>query len=81
MISQLARNSRFGTVEVGVVCGELGRALARGPFFSTIAMAAAALLTTGDAASRSEYLPEIAVGTTATLEDFALRRCESPVAA
>ncbi len=54
--------SGFSYVELLVVFEELGRSLACVPYFSTIALAANALLTTNDDAAKKEYLPKIASG-------------------
>ena len=60
--------SGAGLVELGVVFGELGRALTPGPFFSTVALAVPALLSSGDAQAQRAWLPSIAEGDiTATL--------------
>ena len=52
----------FGWVELGLVLEEMGRALLCGPFFSTVVLAATALLESGDEAARKRYLPGIADG-------------------
>lgn len=58
----------FGYPELGVVFEEMGRALFCSPYFATIALAAEALLRSGDEAAAKELLPGIAAGhTTATL--------------
>jgi len=54
----------FGYVELAVVFEEMGRALFCGPYFSTVALAANALLTVDDEAARKELLPGIARGET-----------------
>ena len=54
----------FGYVELVVVLEEMGRALYPGPYFSTVALAANALLHSGDERAKSEYLPGIAAGET-----------------
>lgn len=60
--------SGAGLVELGVVLGELGRAVVPGPFFSTVVLAVPALLRSGDAEARRAWLPAIVEGdTTATL--------------
>ena len=43
---------------------EMGRALLPAPYFSTVALAANALLASGDTAAQAEYLPGIASGET-----------------
>ncbi|MEE1762839.1 MULTISPECIES: acyl-CoA dehydrogenase family protein [unclassified Streptomyces] len=58
----------FGPVELGVVMEEMGRALLCAPFFSTVVLAAQALLASGDSEACARHLPGIATGrTTATL--------------
>ena len=52
------------TVELAVVFEELGRALLCAPFFSSVALAATALLSSGDSAAAAEFLPGLADGTT-----------------
>jgi alkylation response protein AidB-like acyl-CoA dehydrogenase len=54
----------FGYVELVVVLEEMGRALVCAPYFSTVALAANALLASGDDAAKKEYLPAIASGET-----------------
>jgi alkylation response protein AidB-like acyl-CoA dehydrogenase len=54
----------FGYVELVVVLEEMGRALLCAPYFSTVALAANALLASGDEAAKAEYLPGIASGET-----------------
>lgn len=54
----------YGYVELTVVFEEMGAALLCAPYFSTIALAANALLTSGDDAAKSAYLPGIASGET-----------------
>ncbi|MEV6878251.1 acyl-CoA dehydrogenase family protein [Amycolatopsis sp. NPDC051128] len=54
----------FGSVELGVVLEELGRALVSVPFFSSVVLAAHALLAAGDPLACARYLPGIAGGTT-----------------
>ncbi|MCW2498437.1 MAG: acyl-CoA dehydrogenase domain protein [Frankiales bacterium] len=49
--------------ELAVVLEELGRASACLPYFSTVVLAAGALLLGDDAAAREEHLPRIAAGT------------------
>ncbi len=66
--------SGAGFVELAVVLTELGRAAAPGPFFSTVALAAPALLRSGDERACTTWLPGIADGdTTATLAVFEAR--------
>ena len=54
----------YGPVELYVVFEEMGAALYCGPYFSTVALAANALLTVGSAADQATYLPGIASGAT-----------------
>ncbi len=54
----------FGPVELYVVFEEMGAALLCSPYFSTVALAANALLLVGDEAAKSAYLPGIASGET-----------------
>ena len=54
----------FGYVELGVVLEEMGRALLCAPYFSTVVLAANALLQSGDDAAKAKYLPGIASGAT-----------------
>src|SRR5437763_16358581 len=56
--------SGYGYVELVVVLGEMGRALLTAPYFSTVALAANALLASGDDAAKKEFLPGIASGET-----------------
>lgn len=54
----------FGYVELCVVLEEMGAALLCAPYFSTVALAANALLTSDDEGAKKAYLPGIANGTT-----------------
>ncbi|MGH9129914.1 MAG: acyl-CoA dehydrogenase family protein [Acidimicrobiales bacterium] len=54
--------SGFGWVELGVVFEEMGRALCCAPYFATVALAATAILTSGDVEAMAELLPGIASG-------------------
>jgi alkylation response protein AidB-like acyl-CoA dehydrogenase len=54
----------FGPVEQYVVFEEMGAALLCAPYFSTVALAANALLESGDDKAKAEYLPGIAAGET-----------------
>ena len=54
----------FGYVELLVVLEEMGAALLCAPFFSSVALAANALLTSGDDEAKKSYLPGIASGET-----------------
>jgi alkylation response protein AidB-like acyl-CoA dehydrogenase len=58
----------LGFVEIGAVMEEMGRALACAPFFSTVCLAASAILHGGTEDQKLEILPRIAAGqTTATI--------------
>lgn len=52
----------FGFVELLIVLEEMGRALLCAPYLSTAVLATHTLLSTGDAAAASRYLPGIAAG-------------------
>ena len=54
----------FGYVELVIVMEEMGRVLVCAPYFSTIALAANALLLSLDDSAKEEYLPGIASGET-----------------
>ena len=56
--------SGFTYVELGVVLEEMGRSLLCAPFFSTVALAANALIHSGDDAAKKTHLPGIASGET-----------------
>jgi alkylation response protein AidB-like acyl-CoA dehydrogenase len=56
--------SGYTYVELIIVLEEMGRALLAAPYFSTVALAANALLTSGDDAAKKELLPGIASGDT-----------------
>ena len=56
--------SGFTYVELIVVLEEMGRFLLCAPYFATIALAANAILTSGDDAAKKELLPGIATGDT-----------------
>jgi alkylation response protein AidB-like acyl-CoA dehydrogenase len=62
----------LGHVELGVVLEELGRTLACVPYFSTVGLAANALLASGDERAQASLLPRLAsgeaTGTLAVLE-------------
>jgi alkylation response protein AidB-like acyl-CoA dehydrogenase len=49
-------------VELGIAFEEMGRVLFCAPFFSTVGLAAHALLAAGDDQAKREYLPRIADG-------------------
>jgi len=58
----------FGYVELTVVFEEMGGALLCSPYFATVALAANALLSSGDESAKKDLLPGIASGeTVATL--------------
>src|SRR3954447_10687200 len=52
----------FSFLELGIVLQEMGRALLCAPFFSTVVLAAGALLASDDNAACKEWLPRIASG-------------------
>jgi len=56
--------SGYSYVELMIVLEEMGSALLCAPYFSTIALAANALLTSGDEGAQADYLPSIASGDT-----------------
>jgi alkylation response protein AidB-like acyl-CoA dehydrogenase len=56
--------SGFSYVELMVVLEEMGRALLCAPYFSSVALAANLLLSSGDEAAKTDLLPGIAAGTT-----------------
>jgi alkylation response protein AidB-like acyl-CoA dehydrogenase len=56
--------SGFTYVELIVVLEEMGRSLLCAPYFATIALAANAILSSGDDAAKKELLPGIASGDT-----------------
>ena len=57
-----------GIAELAVVFEEMGAALLCSPFFSTVAMATQAILTSGDDGAMADYVPAFVSGTsTATL--------------
>src|SRR6056297_4156727 len=56
--------SGFGYVELGIVLEEMGRSLLCAPYFSTVVLAANALLQSGDDDAKSAHLPGIASGET-----------------
>jgi alkylation response protein AidB-like acyl-CoA dehydrogenase len=65
--------SGFSYVELIVVLEEMGSALLCAPYFSTVALAANAILTSGDDAAKKHLLPGLAsgetIGTLAITED------------
>ena len=56
--------SGFGFDDLCVIFGEMGRALLPSPFFATVALAATALLESGDDDAKKDYLPGLASGET-----------------
>src|SRR5580658_10244531 len=54
----------FGYVELTVIFEEMGAALICAPYFSTVALAANALLSSSDESAKSDLLPGIADGST-----------------
>ena len=54
----------FGYVELIVVLEEMGAALMCAPYFSTVALAANALLSSGDESAKKDFLPGLASGET-----------------
>jgi alkylation response protein AidB-like acyl-CoA dehydrogenase len=56
--------SGYSYVELIVVLEEMGRALLCAPYFSSVALAANLLLSSGDDAAKKDYLPGIANGST-----------------
>jgi len=61
----------FSFVELGIVLEEMGRALLCAPFFSSVCLAANAILTAGTEAARKDLLPGIASGETVATLAFA----------
>ncbi len=63
----------FGYVELGIVFEEMGRSLLCAPYFATVALAANAVLASGDESAMKYLLPGIAsgetIGTLALTED------------
>jgi alkylation response protein AidB-like acyl-CoA dehydrogenase len=56
--------SGFSFVELGIVLEEMGRRLLCAPYFSTVVLAANALLLSGDDTAKGRWLPNIAEGET-----------------
>src|SRR5687767_9496700 len=56
--------SGYSYVELIVVLEEMGRALLCAPYFSTVVLAANALMHSGDEAAKKQHLPGIASGDT-----------------
>ncbi|TMM17483.1 MAG: acyl-CoA dehydrogenase [Actinobacteria bacterium] len=63
-ISEEHGGSGFTYVELIVVLEEMGRSLLCAPYFATVALAANAILTSGDDSAKKELLPGIASGDT-----------------
>jgi alkylation response protein AidB-like acyl-CoA dehydrogenase len=61
----------FSYVELGIVLEEMGRSLLCSPYFSTVVLAANALLHSGDEEAMREHLPKIASGEMAATIAFA----------
>ena len=57
----------LGYVELVAMLEQMGRHLFCSPFYSTVCLAAPALLVAGNEAQKAQYLPQIVAGTTATL--------------
>jgi alkylation response protein AidB-like acyl-CoA dehydrogenase len=57
----------YGYVELIIVLEEMGRALLCAPYFSSVVLAANALIHSGDDDAKGELLPQIAGGTVATV--------------
>ena len=56
--------SGYGIIEQVIILEEMGRALLSAPYFSSVILAATALLESGDEAACRELLPGIADGST-----------------
>src|ERR1700760_3160947 len=56
--------SGYSYVELIVVLEEMGRALLCAPYFSSVALAANLLMSSGDEGAKKDYLPGIANGST-----------------
>ncbi len=54
--------SGFGMVELCIILEEMGRIPYPGPYFSTIALAGAAIMESGDDSAKSRYLPDVCNG-------------------
>ena len=57
----------LGYVELVATLEQMGRHLLCSPFFSSVCLAANALLVAGSEAQKMHYLPQLAAGTTGTL--------------
>jgi alkylation response protein AidB-like acyl-CoA dehydrogenase len=62
MIPEQHGGSGYGFLELSVILEEMGRSLLCAPYFSTVVLAAPALLASGDDVACGEYLPRIASG-------------------
>ena len=56
--------SGLGSVELAILCEQMGRVLLPSPFFATVALAAPAIALAATAAQREALLPGIAAGRT-----------------
>lgn len=63
MIPEEYGGQGFGWTELGIVLEEMGRTLLCAPYFSTVVLAATAILQSGDEAAAAKRLPDIAAGT------------------
>src|SRR5205814_3969636 len=54
----------FGPVELGIVLEEMGRALLCAPYFSSVVLAATAIMNAGTERQKRALLPPIALGET-----------------
>ena len=54
----------FGTVELGIVLEEMGRALLCAPYFASTVLAATAIMNAGTEAQKRALLPDVAMGET-----------------
>src|ERR1700679_3461151 len=69
----------FGSVELGIVLEEMGRALLCAPYFASVALAATAIMHAGTEAQKRALLPPIALGdTVATLAFTEPNGCWDP---
>jgi alkylation response protein AidB-like acyl-CoA dehydrogenase len=78
LIPERLGGSEMTMIELAIAFEEMGSVLLCAPFFSTVALAANALLASGGAAA-DQYLPGIAAGT--TIATVALRDAAHPVVA
>lgn len=70
--------SELSFVELGGVAQEMGKVLLCSPFFSTVVLAANALLLSGDSAAQHRFLPEIVSGKTTAAVVLAPTRGSAP---